>query len=160
MAAHQHSRDVPLPKPPTRDEIHELVDLRLRQSELRYTSGRRAIVDLLFSRGQPASIADIEKLSPEVPRSSAYRHLMDLQNVGVVRRVAARDDFSRYELAENLTEHHHHLICTKCGAVTDVTASPHFESEVAEVVADIAKQHRFQVLAHELGILGHCVHCS
>ncbi|HUD69909.1 MAG TPA: Fur family transcriptional regulator [Acidimicrobiales bacterium] len=139
--------------------IHELVEHRLRQSDLRYTTGRRAIVELLLRRGQPASIADVEAALPKVPRSSAYRHLVDLQGVGVVRRVAANDDFTRFELAEDLTEHHHHLLCTSCGSVTDVTPTEAFEHAVHTMVEEFSRQEGFQPLSHSLDVLGHCKSC-
>ena len=55
-----------------------------------------------------------------------YRNLVVLEQAGVVRRVTSTDDFARYELAEDLTEHHHHLICSSCGTVDDFTASRRF----------------------------------
>ena len=115
-------------------DLHDLVEVRLKRADLRYTSGRRAIVELLAAHGHPMSISDIAAEVPQVPRSSAYRHLFDLQAVGLVRRVAASDEFARFELAEDLTEHHHHLLCTSCGRVIDVTPTPAFERTVAKMV--------------------------
>ena len=101
-------------------DLHSVVERRLRRADQRYTPGRRAIVDLLVSTGHPVSIGDIADRLPGLPRSSAYRHLTDLETAGLVRRVAASDEFTRFELAEDLTEHHHHLMCVNCGKVTDV----------------------------------------
>jgi len=56
-----------------------------------------------LARGE-VKASDIATELPGVPRSSAYRHLVDLQGAGVVRRIAASDEFARFELAENLTE--------------------------------------------------------
>ena len=67
----------------TGHDLHDLVEVRLRRVDLRYTSGRRAIVELLASHGHPVSISDIAAELPDVPRSSAYRHLVDLQGAGV-----------------------------------------------------------------------------
>ena len=55
------------------------------------------------------------------PQSSAYRNLAVLEHAGVVRRVITEGEFARFELTEELTEHHHHLICSRCGRVEDVT---------------------------------------
>ena len=41
------------------DDLHELVEARLRRVDQRYTPGRRAIIDLLVSAGHPVSIGDI-----------------------------------------------------------------------------------------------------
>lgn len=142
------------------DTLHELVEARLRRADLRYTSGRRAIVELLASAGHPVSISDIAAELPDVPRSSAYRHLVDLQGARVVRRIAAEDEFARFELAEDLTEHHHHLLCVTCGGVIDVTPTPAFERVVAKMVQELAAQRGFRPIAHALDVIGHCASCG
>src|SRR6266851_6745129 len=113
------------------DDMHGEVERRLRLVDQRYTAGRRAIVDLLVSAGHPVSIGDIAQRLPDLPRSSAYRHLTVLHAAGLVRRVTASDEFTRFELAEDLTEHHHHLLCVSCGKVIDVTLPAGFEQQVA-----------------------------
>jgi Fe2+ or Zn2+ uptake regulation protein len=145
---------------PTGDNLHELVEIRLRRVDQRYTSGRRAIVELLGSFGHPMSISDIGVELPDVPRSSAYRHLVDLQSAGVVRRIAAGDEFARFELAEDLTEHHHHLLCSSCGRVIDVTPTPAFERTVSEMVHQLSDQQDFQATSHALDVIGHCSDCQ
>ena len=141
-------------------ELHELVEIHLRRIDQRYTPGREAVVTLLASFGRPMSISDISNALPDVPRSSAYRHLSDLQVAGVVRRIAANDEFARFELAEDLTHHHHHLLCTLCGKVIDVTPSPTFERTVANMVSDLTAQQGFQATAHALDVIGHCAACQ
>ncbi len=148
-----------MPETMTPTELHEIVEVRLHRVDQRYTPGRRAIVGLLARVGRPLSISDIAVQLPAVPRSSAYRHLVDLQAAGVVRRVAASDDFARFELAEDLTEHHHHLLCTLCGRVIDVTPTPDFERTVAVMVAQLAEQQGFHPTAHALDVQGHCASC-
>jgi len=141
------------------DDLHDVAERRLRRIDQRYTSGRRAIVELLLSTGHPVSIGDIAERLPDLPRSSAYRHLTDLQAAGLIRRVAASDEFTRFELAEDLTEHHHHLLCISCGKVTDVTPPEGFEHQVAAAVSDIAADAGFQAQSHRLDVLGLCADC-
>jgi Fe2+ or Zn2+ uptake regulation protein len=139
--------------------LHEVAEARLRLIEQRYTAGRRAIVELLRAAGHPVSIGDIADRLPDLPRSSAYRHLTDLQAAGLVRRVAASDEFARFELAEDLTEHHHHLLCVRCGKVTDVTPSPEFERQVSLTVDELAAAAGFEPQGHRLDVLGVCAAC-
>ncbi len=106
------------------------------------------------------SISDITGAIPDIPRSSAYRHLADLQSAGVVRRLAARDEFARFELAEDLTHHHHHLLCSMCGRVIDVTPSPDFERTVASMVDELTRQQGFHATSHALDVIGHCSSCQ
>jgi len=142
------------------EALHDLVEIHLERLDQRYTRGRQALVDLLYSSGRPLSIGDIARALPEIPRSSAYRQLADLARAGVVRRVAAVDDFARFELAEDLTHHHHHLLCSRCGDVLDVTPSPDFEATVAAMVAELTRRHGFEATSHALDVVGHCSRCQ
>jgi Fe2+ or Zn2+ uptake regulation protein len=141
------------------EAVHGLAEQRLRQISQRYTSGRREVVELLAMAGSPLTIEDIAEQAPRLPRSSAYRHLVDLQQAGVVRRVAANDEYSRFELAEDITEHHHHLLCTACGRVIDVTPAPAFEQTVARYLEDIAIANGFLSSDHRLDVIGTCAPC-
>ena len=141
-------------------ELHLVVEARLRRVDQRYTAGRRAIVDLLVATGHPVSIADISARLPALPRSSAYRNLVDLESAGIVRRIVAHDEFARYELAEDLTEHHHHLLCVECGGVADITLTAGLEHRVAEAIDRIAEAEGFRPQAHRLDVLGVCRNCQ
>jgi Fe2+ or Zn2+ uptake regulation protein len=140
-------------------DLHGVAERRLRRVDQRYTSGRRAIVELLVSAGHPVSIEDIADRLPGLPRSSAYRHLTDLQAAGLIRRVTANDEFTRFELAEDLTEHHHHLLCVNCGKVTDVTPPDGFEQQVTGAISALASAQGFEVHSHRLDVLGICAAC-
>jgi Fur family transcriptional regulator, ferric uptake regulator len=141
------------------EDLHGVVERRLRLIDQRYTTGRRAIVDLLVSAGHPVSIGDIAQRLPALPRSSAYRHLVDLHAAGLVRRVTANDEFTRFELAEDLTEHHHHLLCVRCGKVIDVTLPAGFEQQVTGAIGRLADAEGFQAHSHRLDVLGLCAAC-
>ena len=140
-------------------DLHSVVERRLRAVDQRYTTGRRAIIDLLVGAGHPVSIGDIAGRLPGLPRSSAYRHLVDLETAGLVRRVAANDEFTRFELAEDLTEHHHHLLCLNCGKVIDVTPPDGFEQHVAKAIGQLADAESFEPRSHRLDVLGVCAAC-
>ena len=79
--------------------------------------------------------------------------------MGLVRRVAANDEFARFELAEDLTEHHHHLLCVDCGKVIDVTPTAAFERSVTKAVDQLAETEGFQPHSHRLDVLGLCASC-
>jgi Fe2+ or Zn2+ uptake regulation protein len=140
-------------------DMHSVAEQRLRRADQRYTTGRRAIVELLASAGRPVSIGDIDERLPGLPRSSAYRHLTDLHAAGLVRRVTAHDEFTRFELAEDFTEHHHHLLCVSCGKVIDVTLPDGFEQQVAGAIGRLADAAGFEAHSHQLDVLGLCVGC-
>jgi len=140
-------------------DLHGVVEGRLRGVDQRYTSGRRAIISLLAGAGHPVSIGEIADGLPELPRSSAYRHLTDLESAGLVRRVTASDEFTRFELAEDLTGHHHHLVCLNCGKVTDITLPPGVEDDITEATGQLAAAAGFEPHGHRLDVLGLCAAC-
>lgn len=142
------------------DDLHSVAERRLRRIDQRYTSGRRAIIELLVRAGHPVSIEDIAAQLPGVPRSSAYRHLTDLQAAGLIRRVTSSDEFTRFELAEDLTEHHHHLLCINCGKVTDITLPAGLEQQVTGAITKLADMEGFQAHSHRLDVLGLCATCQ
>lgn len=141
-------------------ELHALVEARLRRVDQRYTAGRRAVVEALAELGNPVSIEDLARHRPGLPRSSAYRHLVDLQTAGVVRRIAANDEYARFELAEDITEHHHHLVCTGCGRVIDITPSRGFERTMLRHLDELAAAEKFSPQSHRVDVLGLCKQCG
>jgi Fur family transcriptional regulator, ferric uptake regulator len=105
------------------------------------------------------SIADIAEEIPGLPRSSAYRNLVDLEAAGIVRRIAAHDEFARFELTEDLTEHHHHLLCIGCGKVIDFTFEVRTETNVTKAIDQLADEEGFLPQSHRLDVLGMCANC-
>lgn len=141
-------------------DVHDLASVRLRALDQRYTGGRRTIVDLLARADAPLSIPQLLQRDRSLAQSSAYRNLAVLERAGVVHRIVTSDEFSRYELAEDLTEHHHHLICTSCGDVRDFTVSSALESELDRALDRIAGQHGFTADHHRLDLVGTCATCG
>jgi Fe2+ or Zn2+ uptake regulation protein len=140
-------------------DVHELVADRLQAAGQRYTTGRRAIVERLQAAGQPLTIPEMLE-GASVPQSSAYRNLAVLEQAGTVHRVVTSGDFARYELAEDLTEHHHHLICSSCGQVEDFTAPPALERSLHRAVSEMEGEAGFSALHHRLDLIGTCRSCA
>ncbi len=141
-------------------DVHDQASVRLRATDQRYTRGRRAIVDLLARAEAPLSIPQILARDRSLAQSSSYRNMAVLERAGVVHRIVTADEFARYELAEDLTEHHHHLICTGCGDVRDFTVSPRLEDELDRALGRVAGEHGFAADHHRLDIVGHCAACA
>lgn len=131
----------------------------LRQADQRYTSGRRRLVAVLQTGGGPLTITQILEADPSLPQSSVYRNLTILEEVGAVSRIVTRDDFARYELAEHLTEHHHHLICSECGDVADFSLDPRTETSLERALQRAAERAGFDIDTHRLDLLGTCAAC-
>ena len=109
--------------------------------------------------GRPLTIPEILETNPGLSQSSAYRNITVLIDVGAVRRVNGSDDHGRFELAEDLSGHHHHLVCHTCGKVSDVHPSPRLERVLAEAARAVAEEDDFDVTEHRFDFLGVCADC-
>ena len=140
-------------------DIEHLVSSRLGTIGQRFTSGRRVIVDVLASAQRPLSIPEILENAKELAQSSAYRNLTVLENAGVVVRVITTDEWARYELSEDITGHHHHMVCSKCGSVADVRLPDTMETKLDAELEAVAKKAGFTMDHHRLDVVGVCKAC-
>ncbi len=141
------------------ETVHQTTDIRLREAGQRYTDQRRELVELLANHG-PLSIPEVMSGHRGLKQSSVYRNLAVLEHAGVVRRVVTDEEFGRYELAEDLTGHHHHLICSTCGRVEDVTVPPTLEGTLDRTLDRLARRAGFADVDHRLDLIGTCGTCA
>ena len=141
-------------------DLHLTATDRLRTAGQRYTAQRRELVELLAEAGHPISIPDILTERSDLKQSSVYRNLAGLEQAGVVRRVATDEEFGRYELAEDLIGHHHHLVCKRCGTIRDVGVPPDVEAALDRALDRIAKRAGFARVSHRLDLVGLCADCA
>ena len=141
------------------DLAHE-VAARLHDVRQRLTPKRAAIVDVLAAASRPLTIPEILVAGDGLAQSSVYRNLVLLEEAGVVHRVVTTDEFARYELAEALTGHHHHLICSSCGRVEDIPASSVLEASLADAVAQVDQATGFRTKTHRIDLVGLCRDCG
>jgi Fur family transcriptional regulator, ferric uptake regulator len=140
-------------------EVHQTAAERLRAVDQRYTAGRRSVVDVLIATTRPLTISELLAADGGLAQSSAYRNLAVLEQAGVVHRVMGSDEFARFELDEELAGHHHHLICSSCGAVADFTISPELEGNLADAFRSVMRATGFRADHHRLDLLGVCAAC-
>ena len=142
------------------DGIHAEVGRRLRSRQLVYTRGRRQLIDALLDIGHPASVPQLLRHRSKLTQSSLYRNLADLEGAGVVHKIAGGDDHARYELDEHFIGHHHHLICIKCGVVSDFVVSTDAERTINNTLEKAAKHGGFRLTGHRFDALGLCSRCK
>jgi Fe2+ or Zn2+ uptake regulation protein len=141
-------------------DLHIEVAARLKRAGQRYTSKRRALVDILGKAAQPMAIPDILRGRRSFAQSSVYRNLTVLERAQVVRRVITGEDFAHFELAEDLTKHHHHLVCSQCGTVEDVTIPSRLERSMERALDGVAANTGFATLSHRFDLIGTCRNCA
>ncbi len=140
-------------------DLHRAVAARLADHEQQYTTNRRAVVEALAGAGSPITLPALLEADDSLAQSSAYRSLAVLTDVGVVRRLVHAGDHAHFELAEHLTEHHHHLICEKCGTVVDVTLPDRVEVAMDRTFHEVAEASGFTPNHHAVDIYGTCSNC-
>ena len=95
----------------------------IRQAGLRSTAPRLAVLRRLSSASTPVSHGElVDALAGEgMDRTTVYRNLVDLTEVGLVQRTDLGDHVWRFELKRSRTEgddaKHPHFTCSGCGTV-------------------------------------------
>jgi Fur family ferric uptake transcriptional regulator len=142
------------------EQLHATVAERLRGDGQRYTSQRRRLVEILARAGSPLSIPEILRGRRGLAQSSVYRNVGGLEQAGVLRRIVTDEEHGRYELAEDLSGHHHHLVCVNCGRVEDVDLPSEFETAVDRTLDRLARRAGFASVSHRLDLIGRCRDCA
>jgi Fe2+ or Zn2+ uptake regulation protein len=140
-------------------EIDEVIKRRLAERDVRYTGGRRSVVRAMHQSSGPRSAAELAERLEDVPLSSLYRTLTILDEAGVVERHHDPGGVARFELAEWIAGHHHHVVCQVCGLVEDVDVDAAAEIAVSELVGRLAERAGFEAKSHVLEVLGVCSRC-
>jgi len=136
------------------------VAARLGEHDVRYTRGRQTVVATLAGADGPRSAAELhDEVGGDLPLSSIYRSLAVLEEAGVLAPHHGMKGLTRYELAEWLRGHHHHLICIECGSVEDVAVADRHEVDVDRIVNEISGAASFTPFNHALEIEGRCARC-
>lgn len=141
--------------------LDTLIEERLVAIGARYTSARRRVMAALLRARGPRSAAELhEAMRRAVPLSSLYRSLAVLEGAGVLTPHHGSRGLTRYEPAEWLMGHHHHLVCTSCGQVEDVEVSAADERRMESLLGSITERTGFQPAGHTLEIEGVCARCA
>lgn len=145
------------------DELLREVRGRLALADQRMTRGRRALLELFLRAKRPLAASElIDAAAGAVPQSSLYRSLAVLCDAGVLRRLNFDEGFVRYELDHDMTEHHHHLVCSRCNAVVDLDERTlaTVEAALEKAEAAIRRSRGFTVEEHQLDLRGFCRTCA
>ena len=69
------------------------------------------------------------------------------------------DATPRWELAEGILGHHHHLVCARCGEVRDVRMTTALERALDAGLAGLARGAGYALDGHRLDLIGRCRSC-
>ena len=132
---------------------------RLRREGHRSGGARRAVVDLLAEQDCCLSAQEIfDRLRSDgkkVGIASVYRALDVLTSAKLVQRLEMGEGSARYEPAHQDGEHHHHVVCERCGKVAP------FEDESLEVALDrLGVELGYELDGHDVVLRGVCPGCA
>jgi Fur family ferric uptake transcriptional regulator len=125
---------------------------------LRSTAQRRLIIDTFFGGAPHMTIedllAEVRTRDKGIGYATVYRTLKLLAECGVASERRFGDGLSRYELADEASTHHDHLICVSCGKIIEFE-----EPRIEELQDEIADRYGFEVSSHKHEMYGTCSDC-
>lgn len=144
---------------PTREtraaEPAELVDRLRNRPALRLTAQRRAVAQVLSGAHVHLTAEEVHERArqvlPEISLATVYNALRDFVALGEIQEVSLDGRLRRYD--PNVGHAHHHLICSTCGTILDVTPGQEPPSLPA------SERHGFQVDAADVTYRGTCGAC-
>ena len=129
----------------------------LQSQGYRLTPQRMMVVDALHAAKRHISAEEIfrrlRKKYPYANISTVYRTLELLKDLGLAAEISVGDGIKRYHAREN--SRHHHLLCTGCGKMFDLS-----EDELVPLEKALIKNHAFKADIHHLAIFGLCCDCQ
>ncbi|MEA2448263.1 MAG: Fur family transcriptional regulator, stress-responsive regulator [Thermoleophilaceae bacterium] len=142
-----------MPEAATNDSVAE----RLRASGMRVTSTRLAVYGELLDAGHLDADGVAERVRERlggVSRQTVYDALRVLCELELVRRIEpAGSPAALYET--RVADNHHHVVCRRCGAVTDVDCATG-----AAPCLDASATHGFVIDEAEVTFWGLCPACQ
>jgi Fur family transcriptional regulator, ferric uptake regulator len=123
----------------------------------RSTRQKRALADVLGRSGSFRSaqdlFAELRSRGETVGLTTVYNQLRSLAEAGAVDTLRADDGEILYRRCGE--EHHHHLVCRRCGRSVEVEGP-----EVERWARHVAAAHGFTELTHTVEIFGVCAACA
>ncbi len=122
---------------------------------------RRAVLELLDRQDCALTALEIEDAlraraaARRVSRASIYRILDELERLRMVQRVETGQSMVRYERVCKREEHHHHLVCDRCGLVM-----PFSDEGLERAIDRLSRTVPMAVSEHEIVLHGACRDCA
>jgi Fur family ferric uptake transcriptional regulator len=130
----------------------------LERDGYRVSAPRSAVVETLATLGCSVTakeIADrLRERGEDVGVASIYRTLELLDRLRLARRVDAAEGVARYEPIDPSGEHHHHIVCERCGEVTAFE-----DHDLEHAIEQLSQRVDFAIDAHDVTLRGECPGC-
>ncbi len=122
---------------------------------LKSTPARLMLLDIFAHLTKPISIQELKKkIGAKVDLVTLYRNAETLCKAGILNKIQLGESKDYYEFAK--LAHHHHLVCTGCGKVSDVE-----NCKVSPIHEQVLKKSGFaKITKHSLEFFGLCKQCA
>jgi Fur family ferric uptake transcriptional regulator len=131
----------------------------LTRAGLKRGGARDRVIELLAAQPCALSAVEIEDaLRAEgrpIGRASIYRVLELLAEHGLVERVAVGDGQTRFERAQPGGQHHHHLVCERCGELVAFD-----DAGLEQAIDQLSRRLGVRVESHDVLLRGACRRCG
>jgi Fur family ferric uptake transcriptional regulator len=140
-------------------EWSEHVHAVLSQAGLKRGGARERVIELLATKPCALSAVEIEdelrSLGRPTGRASIYRVLDLLVEHGLAERLEVGDGQARFERSHPGGEHHHHLVCDRCGRLVA------FDDPGLEKAIDrLSERLGVRIDSHDVLLRGACQRCG
>ena len=129
----------------------------LKTMGLRETPAHARVLSYLCNQNSPVDASDILSFlisqKTRIDTATVYRILDRFYSKGILKKVEFQEGKFRYELTNR--EDHHHLICTQCGKIEDVSDT--FMKRIEKIISQNTK---FLIKRHSLEFFGICANCQ
>jgi len=128
----------------------------LKKLGYKITPTRLAILNVFDENNKPIDASFIHnKLKENINEATIYRTLASFENNGILRRIDLRKDSVYFELNN---DHHHHMVCLKCGEIEDFRENKDVEKLLKRIVTESKKFK--SIKEHSLELFGCCKSCN
>ena len=129
----------------------------LRQHGYKLTPQRRVVIQTIVSSQDhltpSAMYKKVHQEHPNIGLVTIYRTLGILAKLGLICELHAGGSCRSYAISAR--GHHHHLICSNCGAVVDFTGY-----DLSRLEQRLFRETGFEVADHLLEFIGLCQACQ
>ena len=124
----------------------------LEDRGLRRTVARSAVTRRIEQLNDAFTAENLCRDLPDVGRATVYRTIRHLVDAGALCKLPILDGAPMYSIAR--VEHHHHTICSRCGAVGEFR-----HSTVERVLRSLEKEIDGDIVGHRMEIFITCRAC-
>jgi len=130
----------------------------LDEKGLLKTNQRKEILNIMSLEDKPLTAKSIynklKNRNPHLKLSTVYRNLNIFAEKDIVRKLNIRNDSNENLFELIIKDHHHHLVCMKCGEIKDIKCL------LDDYLKEIEDNNNYLIKDHRLTVYGLCEDCK